>query len=178
MRMMRCARIIKNARREAQHAISAFQSARGRLPAPREPGIEELSICGLVIPDGDRRHCAESRCVVDETSTLERNQDIVRVLVLRENGFDIHSRALRASPVQRALERVVRCDDPRKSFSGRLVEIGVIDQRDHITSTVTAPAPMSLPSATITEGRADSSSHSSRRAWAPEFQRERSASDP
>ena len=112
MRMMLRSRIIEDAGRVAENPIAPLPPAWRRLPAPGKTSLEQLAIRRLVTPDGDRRHRPESGSVVNEVATLEWDQYIMRVLVLRENRLYVHTRTLRPAPVQRALERCLGCDDP------------------------------------------------------------------
>src|SRR6266513_536407 len=100
VRMMRRARIVKDARRVPEHPIAALQSTRRRLPPAGKARVEQLAIGGLVAPDGDRRHGPQSGCVIDEIASLERNEHVMRVLVLRQDGRDLERRALLPAPFQ------------------------------------------------------------------------------
>ncbi len=105
--------ILKDARSVSKNLVPALQCARRRFPASAKSSIEEFAICWLMAPDGDRRHGPKSRGVVNEVSTLKRNQDIVRVFVLREDGLDLDGRTLRPAPIQHALERPLGRHDSR-----------------------------------------------------------------
>jgi len=58
VRMMRMSRLVEYARRVPKNLIAALETARRRLPPPRQTCVQELSIRRLRTPDGDRRHCA------------------------------------------------------------------------------------------------------------------------
>ena len=104
MRVMWRPGIVKDAGSVAEHPVPTLQPGRRRLPTPRQPSLEQLSIGRFPTPDGDRRHRPKSCGVVDEITTLELNQDVVGVLVLRENRLDIHARDLLSTPVEDVLE--------------------------------------------------------------------------
>jgi len=82
-----------------------------------------------VIPDGDRRHHPESGGVVDEIATLEWDENVVRVLVLRENGLYVRDWTLCPAPIQHVPERRLRGDNRREARARSLVEARVVNQR-------------------------------------------------
>ena len=105
MRMRRVTRGIEDAGRVAQDLVTALQTTWRRFPSAREPLLQKLIGRGFMIPDDDRRHGAESGGVVDEVpAAFERDQDVMSVLILREDGLDIEGRPPRTAPVQRAFE--------------------------------------------------------------------------
>jgi hypothetical protein len=67
--------------------FAAFDSSCGRRqPAALQTSFQQLVSRRHVIPDGDRRHHAESRYIVHQIETLEIfNEDIVAELVLRHD---------------------------------------------------------------------------------------------
>ena len=129
VRVMRRARIVKDAYRVPEHPIAAFHSTRRRLPPAGKARVEQLAIGGLVAPDGDRRHGPQSGCVIDEIASLERDEDVMRVLVLRQDGLDLERRALLPAPVQQAFERRMGRDGLRQTAPRCVIEVRVIDQR-------------------------------------------------
>ena len=130
--VMRRPRIIEDARGVTENPIATLQSARRWLPPARKSGLKQRSIRRLPAPDGDRRHRPESCSVVNEISTFERDEYVVRVLVLRQNRLDVDRRALRPAPVQHKLKRGLGRHDPRQSRMRGLIEVRVINQRDFI----------------------------------------------
>ena len=83
MSVVRCPRIVKNARRVSKDFVATLKSTGRRFPTAGESGVEQLSIRRLVAPDGDRRHRSESCGVVNEITALKRDQYVVGVFVLR-----------------------------------------------------------------------------------------------
>jgi len=126
----RCPRIVKDAGGITKYPIASLESARRWLPASREPCIQQLPVRRLATPDGDRRHCAQSGCVIYEIPILKWYQDVVSVLVLRKDGFDGEWRALGPTPIESPLERGVCRDDRGQAVTGMLVEGRVINERD------------------------------------------------
>ncbi len=128
VRVMRRAGIVKDARRVPEHPIAAFDATRRRLPPAGQARVEQLTIGGLVAPDGDRRHGAQSRGVIDEIASLERDEHVMRVLVLRQDGRDLERRALLPAPLQDALERRMGRHGQRQRTPRCVIEVRVIDQ--------------------------------------------------
>ncbi len=61
-----------------------------------------------MIPDGDRRHSAVSRDVVGQIEgSVEGHQDIVRILILRDDLFDPADWPLSKPPLKHMVERGV-----------------------------------------------------------------------
>ena len=130
MRMVRGSRIVKDAGRIAENTIAPLQSTWRGLPSPSEARFEELPVGRLMAPDGDRRHRTQSSCVINEVPILERHQDIVRVLVLREDRLDDNRRSLVPSPVEGPIQGRMRGDHGRKMLERSPVEPRVIDEGD------------------------------------------------
>jgi hypothetical protein len=75
------------------------------VPAVGKPGVEQLARRRLVVPDGDRRHRAQSGDVVGKIKgSIEWDENIVGVLVLRHDLADSADRMVSATPLQHALE--------------------------------------------------------------------------
>jgi hypothetical protein len=71
--------------------------------------LEKLVRRRLVVPDGDRRQTAESGGVVNEIAApLIRENDIVGVLVLNDNGRD-HARRLLGEPPHHDVVKRAMC---------------------------------------------------------------------
>ena len=69
-----------------QHRIPRLQPRWRRLPSAAEPLREQLRGRWLVIPHGDRRDGTQSRGIEDEeVATIERQDDVVGVLILRDD---------------------------------------------------------------------------------------------
>jgi hypothetical protein len=70
--------------------IAIHRSRSGRLPTAGHAGIEQLVSAGHVIPDGDRRHRAQSGRVVDEAEpvSIERHEHVERVFILLDDRVD------------------------------------------------------------------------------------------
>ena len=84
---------------EAEDALTGPERGRRRRPAPRQSRAEKLLSRWHVIPHGDRRDGAESRGVEDEYESLRpRNDDVVRVLVLRDDVCHRARRLLNVKP--------------------------------------------------------------------------------
>jgi len=94
----------------AQYSVATLQTAGRRSPAPLQPSIQQLSIGRLVIPDGDRRHRPESGSVVDQVPIPVRDEDVVRVLVLSEDGLDSERWLAAPTPVEGPLKRGLASD--------------------------------------------------------------------
>jgi len=130
MSMPRMIAVLKDAGCIPENAIASLETTRRRFPATREPRIKELAIGGPVIPDGDRRHGPQSGSVVDQILALKGNQDVMRVLVLSQNGFHGQGRAHGAAPIQGSFERGLPRDCARKMISGVRIKMGVVYQRN------------------------------------------------
>jgi len=130
MSVMRCPRIVKNTGGITKHPISSLESARRWLPASREPCIQQLPVRRLATPDGDRRHCSQSGCVIHQVPILKWHQDVVSVLVLCKDGLDCEWRALGPTPIESSLERGVCGDDRGQTLTRMLIEARVINERD------------------------------------------------
>ena len=121
---------LENAGRIPQNSVASLETTGGGRPAPLHSGIEKLSIRGPVIPDGDRRHGPESGGIVDEVALPVRNQDIMRVLVLRQDCLDIERWLLAPTPVERALQGGLRGDSPGQRVPFGRPEARVVNQGD------------------------------------------------
>ena len=112
----------------AEDAVALLQ-LRGRRPPPAsEPSVEKLSRSGDVIPDGDRRDAAESRCVEDERQPVTpADDDVVRVLVLRHDLVNQARRRLDAEPIEHGAEspHLSQCDAELREVPVRDVTGGV-----------------------------------------------------
>ena len=74
-----------------------------------------------MIPDGDRRHGTVSRDVIGKVEwRLERDEDVVRVFVLRHDLLDAPRGLLSESPLENIMERAVI-----GHVSGQLVHAGL-----------------------------------------------------
>jgi hypothetical protein len=78
--------------------IARSKSGRSRLPAARQPVVEELVGIRLMIPHGDRRDGAESGGIEAEIDRAVRKNDVVRVFVLRHDLGHLDSRRLAGAP--------------------------------------------------------------------------------
>jgi hypothetical protein len=90
-REMLCAmwRLLNQPARMAQNLRPVFRSCRRRFPSSRYTSVEQFIRCRLMIPDGDRRHCTESRGIVNEPYAAGMtNDDIVGVFVLHDDVID------------------------------------------------------------------------------------------
>ena len=105
------------ARGVAEHARAVLEGGGGGLPAPRETISEQRRGGWAQVPDGDRRHGAESRGVEDEPALcVERDHDVVGVLVLRDDlGRRARWRA-RSSPREHRGERGAGAEGARVPF--------------------------------------------------------------
>ena len=126
--MMRMARFVEDTSRVTKNLVAALEAARRRLPTAGQTRVQQLSVRRLPTPDGDRRHSAQSGSVVNEVPPLKRHQNIVRVLVLREDGLNVDGRALRPAPIQDLLEGGLRSNDRGEASARGTVEVGVIDE--------------------------------------------------
>src|SRR5512144_1216350 len=77
---------VKDAGGVSEHLRTSFEQAGRGAPAPFQPRVEQLSIGGAMIPDGDRRQGAQSGDVERECEPVApRHQHIVRVFVLGDD---------------------------------------------------------------------------------------------
>ncbi len=72
-----------------------------------------------MIPDGDRRHCAESGGVVDEPAVVGVEHDVVGVLVLHDDALDEARDPSRHAPAHHGLEGRVAGDRLRERLDPR-----------------------------------------------------------
>ena len=83
----------------AEHLRATFQLRGGWPPATRQPVLEQLGRAGSMIPHGDRRDRPESRRVKDqEAAAIQREHDIMSVLILRDDLLDLARRRSATGP--------------------------------------------------------------------------------
>lgn len=94
---------------------ASLQPRGRRLPAPGQPGIQEVSVGGFRRPDGDRRHRTESGRIEDEVSVISHpDADVMSVLVLGQDLIDIAWWGESTGPAEHALEASERGEHRRK----------------------------------------------------------------
>ena len=103
----------RRSRRTPRSRVRAHRSQprRRRPPAAFDAIDEQLGRRRLMIPHGDRRDGAES-CGVEgeEVRSVERDHDVVRVLVLGDDLGDGERRRLRSRPAEHTRQRVLVCE--------------------------------------------------------------------
>lgn len=103
-----------------------------------------------MIPDGDRRHRAESRRIEAEKGCAERQDDVVRILVLRHDLGDLNAGRLSGAP----RHQVSQCE---AAGEGRLdsLERRVIDRSDGADRNGSHSEDYASRGALVTAGRSN-----------------------
>ncbi len=92
----------------SEDAISGLKAGCGRRPIVRESIAEQLIGAGMVRPDGDRRHGAESGRIETEEEGAEREDDVMRVLILGDDFANVRARRLGRAPCHEFGERAAQ----------------------------------------------------------------------
>ena len=104
--------VTHQARGVSQDARAVAGARRRGRPAAFDARGEQLVGARGVVPDGDRRHAAQSGRVVDQEHRLRpADHHVVRVLVLHDHALDEPRRPQREAPPHDVLERPLASDD-------------------------------------------------------------------
>ena len=95
-----------------------------------QSGVEQLFRTRPVVPDGDRRHRAESGDVVSEILRIvDGDEHIMREFVLRDDLLDAPWRSLGPAPFKDTLEGRMTGHRYSKITDASVGQLGAVDQK-------------------------------------------------
>ena len=115
----------------SQDHLSILHRRGRRRPAACEPRFQQFIGRRPMIPDGDRRHHAESRGVVNEPEPAGiGNEDVVAEFVLRDHSGGCKRRLVSAQPIDGVLHGAVARHGPGEPGEILRSKIGAVLDRE------------------------------------------------